>query len=263
MPELPEVENYRKYLEGTSLHRPIAKVWIDDPKLIKPNKKKFTELVKNTSMVSTDRVGKYLFVNLDNGGCIVMHFGLTGNLSFFHDKVDMPKYTRVLFEFAGGSYLSYICKRKFGWVAFEDNMKAFLDNNRLGVDATKLRFDQFYNSIVERKAPVKTLLLDQSIAAGVGNWIADEILYQSKIHPETKTIFLNKKEIRVIYDKLKKILKVALKAEANFDKFPKYFLIHNRHKKGKCYHTGKSIERIVVGGRGTFISPALQKLKKK
>ena len=261
MPELPEVENYRKYLEGTSLQRKITGIWIDDPKLTKPNSRVFTTNLKQNVMVSTERIGKYLFVNLKKGGCMIMHFGLTGNLSFFNDREDMPKCTRVLFEFADGSFLSYICKRKFGWVAFEKDMKKYLQQSRLGTDATKLEFDEFYNKIGNRNAPVKTLLLDQSVAAGVGNWIADEILYQSKIHPETKTINLEKKEVKVIYQKLKKIIQVALKAEADFNKFPKYFLIHNREVGGKCYHTGKSIIRIVVGGRGTFISPALQKKK--
>jgi formamidopyrimidine-DNA glycosylase len=258
MPELPEVENYRKYLEGTSLGKTIGELWIDDARLTKPGKKIFSNRLKKNRFTSVSRIGKYLFVNLADGGCMVMHFGLTGNLSFFNNRVDQPKYTRVLFQFTDGSYLAYICKRKFGWLSYEKNLEQYLANSRLGIDATQLTFKDFFEKIGGRNAPVKSLLLDQSIAAGVGNWIADEILYQSKIHPETKTKSLERKEIRTLFNKLKRIIEISLKTEANYDKFPKHFLIHNREPGGKCYYTGKPLIRIVVGGRGSFISPTIQ-----
>ena len=129
----------------------------------------------------------------------------------------------------------------------------------LGVDAGEITWEEFYSKISKKKTVIKSTLLDQKVTAGIGNWIADEILYQSKIHPETRVNELEEAQIKEIFDKMKRVIKTALKHEADFSKFPKDFLIHNRNEKGKCFHTGQDIIRIVVGGRGTFYSPAWQK----
>jgi len=258
MPELPEVENYRKYLQGTSLDQKIIKVEVDDPKLTKPDLESILDL-KGLSFIDTNRIGKYLFLKLSNNEFLLMHFGLTGSVSYFRDIEDTPKYTRVLFHFNNSFKLSYICKRKFGWVERVEDVVAYQEKSGLGQDAVTIDWDAFYSKIHKKRTMIKSTLLDQKITAGIGNWIADEILYQSKIHPETRVNDLKESQIREIFDKMKRVINTALKHEADFEKFPNDFMIHNRKEGGKCYHTGKDIVRIVVGGRGTFYSPEWQK----
>jgi formamidopyrimidine-DNA glycosylase len=101
--------------------------------------------------------------------------------------------------------------------------------------------------------------MEQKEFAGVGNWIADEVLYQAAIHPETPINQLSEGDLINIFEKLQYVLKTAIEHEAVYDNFPEHFLIHHRQEGGICFYTGDNIERIVVGGRGTFISAARQK----
>lgn len=135
MPELPEVENYRKFLEGTALHKKIIKVWVDDGKLTKPNEKTVKNRLKGNRFTGTKRIGKYLFVKLENNEFLIMHFGLTGNLGYYKDEEDKPRFTRVTFHLENGFFLAFICMRKFGWIRYEKDLEKYLSESRLGKDA--------------------------------------------------------------------------------------------------------------------------------
>jgi len=172
MPELPEVETYKKYLEGTSIGHKVLKIEIDDPKLVKPSVSEFQQKVMNQELISTDRIGKYLFINLSNGKVIVMHFGLTGKVEYFKDLEDIPKYTRVLFFFENDFKLSYICKRKFGWVEIADGVLEYKQRIKLGDDALVISYQNFYDKMHKKRTLLKPTLLDQKVTAGIGNWVA-------------------------------------------------------------------------------------------
>ena len=101
--------------------------------------------------------------------------------------------------------------------------------------------------------------MDQSIAAGIGNWMADEILYQSKLHPARRVNDLSKEEIRTIFDRMKGVIELAIGKEAVYSLFPKDYFIHIRKNGAKCHHTGSEIEKLTVGGRSSYYSPDWQK----
>ena len=257
MPELPEVEGFRKYFEGTSLNQEITKIEIDDPKLVKIPAEEFRESIIGNSFASTDRIGKYFFAHLSNGNTTVFHFGLTGKFYYFSNE-DPPRFTRVLFHFADGFKLAFINMRKFGWVDLITDIAEYQKKKGLGTDAQQITFDEFREKFQKRKSFIKPKLMDQKIMAGVGNWIADEILYQSRLHPESLIQNLDEQDFRNIYEKMQHILNVAVKEESNYESFPEYFFIHNRKDDGICHHTGEPVERIEVGGRGTYFSPKHQ-----
>jgi formamidopyrimidine-DNA glycosylase len=94
-------------------------------------------------------------------------------------------------------------------------------------------FDNFKKRVLCRAVPVKALLLDQSFSAGVGNWVADEILYQAMIHPAQYTNTLTDEEVRSLYDKMKYVCETAVQAEADEEKFPDDWLMKHRWNKGK------------------------------
>lgn len=259
MPELPEVEVYKQYFDGTSLGHKIVSIEIDDPRLVKHPNDEFINSLVGSSFFRSHRIGKFFFAEIDTGKVAVFHFGLTGNFYYFNDSEDTPRFTRVLFHFDNGFRLAFVNMRKFGWVDLIDDIEVYRKKRGLGPDAQKISFEEFYKKFRKRKSVIKPKLLDQKLMAGIGNWIADEILYQSQLHPESLIENLSDGDIRNIYNKMQHILKVAVQEDANYERFPDYFFIHIRKMpEAKCFHTGAPIEKIEVGGRGTYFSPAHQ-----
>ncbi len=259
MPELPEVEVYKQYFDGTSLGHKIVDIDIDDPKLVKQVDGVFRNALVSNSFTKSERIGKFFFAHLSSGKIVVFHFGLTGNFYYFNESEDIPRFTRVLFHFDNGFKLAFVNMRKFGWVDLIEDVEIYRQKRGLGPDAQKISYEDFYEKFRKRKSLIKPKLLDQKLMAGIGNWIADEILYQSQLHPESNIENLSDEEIRLIYDKMQHILEVAVREDANYELFPDYFFIHIRkNAEARCFHTGGPIEKIEVGGRGTYFSPQYQ-----
>lgn len=142
--------------------------------------------------------------------------------------------------------------------------------NKLGFDPVLNlpAADVFNKMVLKRAVPVKALLLDQSFSAGVGNWVADEVLYQSRLHPAQYTNTLNEEELKELYEKLKFVCETAVKAEADETKFPEDWLMKYRWGKGKSKKTkhvlpnGLALQFETVGGRTSAFAPERQKLRK-
>jgi formamidopyrimidine-DNA glycosylase len=118
MPELPDVEVFKQYLDATSLHQKIGKVKIIAPEMLKGGTvNRLKEALEGDAFESSWRHGKYLFVNLRNGPFLVLHFGMTGFLIYFKNRDKEPPHERLLIAFSNGYYLAYDCQRKFGKVA--------------------------------------------------------------------------------------------------------------------------------------------------
>lgn len=260
MPELPEVHGYKVYIESTCLHKKITKFECRDNRLLKKPKSLFEKSLIDKKLTKTRRIGKYLFIETSGEKILVMHFGMTGRPNYYKEVDDHPKFGHIVLTFENGFHFAFENKRKLGWWDLTDSIDDYKIAHKLSDDARDLSFDDFKNSLENRKTQIKKILLDQSVAAGVGNWMADEILYQSKIHPEKKVQDLTSKEIESIFDAMKKVIEVAIKFESHYKDFPKDFLMHFREEGGKCYHTACDIKKIKVGGRTTYFSPEWQSL---
>ena len=113
--------------------------------------------------------------------------------------------------------------------------------------------DQFTEALAGKNKNIKAALLDQSVTAGVGNWIADEILYQAGIFPTTSTKNLSPDQLRAIYEKMKEILQTAIAVEAVRDELPAHYITrYGRKTSIDCPRCKIVIDKIVVGGRGTY-----------
>lgn len=258
MPELPEVENYKRYFEGTSLDQKIVGFDCADDRLLKQPKDRFKNELVGKTFISTKRIGKYFFIETSGESTLVMHFGMTGKLTYYKDAEDRPKFAHIVFEFENGFYLGFENKRKFGWMDLAKSVDSYQEDKKLSDDARELSWNDFNNALKNRKTYIKPVLLDQKVAAGIGNWMADEILYQAKIHPESKLEALQEKHLKYIYNAMKKVIETAIEKEAVYTDFPEDFLMHNRRENGKCFHTGNDIIKTKVGGRATYISPNWQ-----
>lgn len=260
MPELPEVETYRRYFEETSLYQPISDIYVEDTKLLTTDYDTLVHQLKNKQFIGTRRVGKNLFAQLDAPYWLHFHFGMTGDLAYFKDEEDSPRFARIIFRFANGFKLGFLCPRKFERIGIVEDIEAYLSRKKINKDALEITFEELKKSLVKKKALIKSVLLDQSTVAGIGNWIVDEVLFQAKVHPEKISIQLSENEIVMIYQAMLLVIQTAIDAQANYDDFPRNFLIHSRgwgiqndeNLVGKCPECGKKIKITKVGGRTTF-----------
>ncbi|MEL6534719.1 MAG: DNA-formamidopyrimidine glycosylase [Bacteroidota bacterium] len=264
MPELPEVEWYRRYVEGTALHQRITAVQVRDAKPLQQSEEEFQQTLVNHAFVDTERVGKYFFLKLDTGSWMLMHFGMTGEPVYYRDSEDEPRFVRVEFLLENGFKLAFNDARKFGKLELVPDLPAFLKAKKLAEDALKVTKEDFVARLGKKKKAVKSALLDQNLAAGIGNWIADEMTYLAKIHPEVKAHTLTQEQLGALHDALQEVLEVALEYESDYDNFPdkyltKYRWAEDKEVQGQCPCGKTELERIVVGGRGTYFCTLCQK----
>ncbi|SDK77229.1 formamidopyrimidine-DNA glycosylase [Catalinimonas alkaloidigena] len=266
MPELPEVEWLRRYAEETALQLPIEEVLIEpgyEARLAVAPEAMRAALVRQ-AFVATDRIGKYLFLHLDSGTVLMMHFGMTGWLQYYRDEP--PRFARFQLEFENGYRLALTDPRKFARLDLTDSVEGYRQKKKLSHDALTMSADELWENLRRRKTMIKPALLDQRVAAGVGNWIVDEVLFQTHLHPETRVNELDEAQVRDLHQALQRILRVAIEHEADYATFPRGFLIKNRWVKdherdGGAYTCPRCESPILytqVGGRGTYYCPVCQ-----
>ena len=261
MPELPEVATYQKHFTQAALDRHVVSVEVDEPRVVRVSPEALEAGVVGQTFVGTERVGKHLFVELSNATWLTLHFGMTGSLRYFRDRDDAPRFTKVLFGLNDGLWMSFRCPRILGRIGLTSDPEVFRQEKKLGPDALKMTLSDFRQRLSGRKGLIKPLLMNQSFVAGLGNWIVDEMLYQAHIHPETPASRLSDDQVATLYDKMQYILKTAIRHEARYEDFPQDFLVTYRWRDRENHPLrDKNIERIVVGGRGTYYCPDEQQL---
>lgn len=261
MPELPEVATYQKYFHYTALHKKVTGVAVEDERVVLGTTDELRDALVGQQFEDTDRIGKYLFVRLSSGGWMSLHFGMTGRLKYFKDKEDQHRFTKVLFSLDNGYHLAFVCPRILGRVGVTDDPAVYRKEKKLGEDALKISLEEFREQFTGRTGLLKPLLMNQRFVAGLGNWIVDDILYQTGLHPEMPADQLNDEQVKVVYEKMQYIVETAIELEARYHDFPEHFLITHREEGAKSTLYQGEITRMVVGGRGTYICPEGQVLK--
>jgi formamidopyrimidine-DNA glycosylase len=260
MPELPDVETFRRYFNATSLHKEIDDVTVHVPRILyKITASDLQKRLKGDQFRSSERIGKYLFAEL-KASWMVFHFGMTGRFQYFKDPADEPDHTAVLIRFNNSDYLAYIDIRKFGLIALTENIGTFVKEKRLGPDALKIDEKEFRRALAGRKGSAKTILMNQSILSGIGNIYSDEILFQSGIHPERSIDTLDTGEIHQLFVVMQQVLKSAIDAGAETDALPDGYIIPHREKGGICPRCGEPLHTLTVGGRTSYFCPNQQKI---
>ena len=269
MPELPEVEMYRRFLEDTSLHQTITGFDAVDPdRQVTVPLDEFRSTILGRNFTGTHRVGKHLLVLTDTGPVISLHFGMTGSLAYYKFEEEQPRFERAYFQFDNGFKLAFVDSRKFGRIGLAPDVASYIRLKKLGPDALQISADELQQALQNKKGLLKPLLLDQRITAGIGNWIVDDVLFQARLHPERQAGSLTKTEIKNLTKSLHYVLKTAIDHEAEYGNFPVNFLIHARewddspyteaemHK--HCPNCQTGITKSYVGGRATYLCPACQ-----
>jgi len=261
MPELPEVETFKRYLDSTSLMKTIKKVEVRDRRILSCTITALKKTLQGKTFKNSIRHGKNLFVDLDSS-YLMLHFGMTGDLEAFENKDDEPRYSKVLFEFTDGTFLSYVSMRMFGRVGVVDDMDEYLTEKKLGPDALKMNYTEFKEALNKRSAIAKSALLNQEIFAGIGNIYSDEILFRTRIHPKTKINLLEEEQLKALFKNIKDVLEYGIEHEGELSEYSQDFLIPHRDKEERCPKCGTEIERYEISGRHGFFCPLCQKIAK-
>jgi len=272
MPELPDVETMRRYLQSTALHQEMADVEVHATTVLPSEEgidqtrvRELQDGLTGRSFASTRRHGKWMFValNEDSDEFLVLHFGMTGGLKYFKDAEEELEYDRVLFRFTNGYQLAYLSMRKLGEVALIDDVERFVDEKGLGPDVLDSNFDlaAFKEVVAGRRAMVKSVLMDQDTMAGIGNVYSDEILFHAGVHPRTKFNHLEEDTLEELFHTMKDVLQKAIEYQAQPERFPESFMTPHRHRGGVCPMCGAELERVQIGSRHAYYCPNRQQKK--
>jgi len=266
MPELPDVEIFRQYVNSTALHKKIDQVDLQSRDMLEgvsPSQIKRT--LNGERLVSTDRHGKHLFIKTSGGSWLMLHFGMTGFVKYFKNPEKSPAHNRLRLRFSNGYHLAYDCQRKLGEIALTDNPALFVEANDLGPDALDPGFDlgRFRETFQTRRASVKSALMNQKYIAGIGNIYSDEILFQAGVHPGTLCNQLDEDETKTLHSKMHHVLSAAIKTRAEPSRLPSSFIIPHRRGDGICPKCKGRIEKTIIGGRASYYCPQCQQSKEK
>lgn len=261
MPELPEVEAFKRYIEETSLNQEISGVTLyQDWMLVNTTKAKLVKSLKGSKLKSVIRHGKFLFVKISSGSHLLMHFGMTGDLEYVDQDGDEPKFTVLLLEFKKSGMLAFTDRRLIGRLGIVDDVNKFIRNKGYGPDAMEITKEEFLDRLSGRRMNIKSALMNQKLLAGVGNEYSDEILFQVGLHPESRADKLDKKMLANIYKQMKAVLTKAVNVNADRDRLSRYFFLDNRQAGLECPRCGGKTSFKKVGGRSAYFCESCQEL---
>lgn len=279
MPELPEVEAARRVAERVARGRRITGVWVGDDPIVfeRVPAARWRRALLGRRVGAVRRHGKHLWLELDQRPWPCVHFGMAGGLHAPRARAVRlvssgqrdpgaawpPRFTKLRLTFDDGGELAMSDGRRLGRIRLRQDPRAEPPISRLGFDALLAVPPpaRFFALLTERAAPVKALLLDQSFAAGVGNWIADEVLYQARIAPRRRAPSLSREEARRLRTALGSVITTAVAVGADSDRFPRAWLFHDRWGRDANATTarGEKICHDTIGGRTTAWVPAVQR----
>ncbi|KAL4525501.1 hypothetical protein Ndes2437A_g03957 [Nannochloris sp. 'desiccata'] len=176
-----------------------------------------------------------------------------------------PKFLRLELHFDDGTQWAFCDSRRFARIRLVSNPLQSAPLKDLGWDPLLSwpSLSEFSDALMKQRRTIKALLLDQSFSAGVGNWVADEVLYQSRVHPEQPANSLTREQAVELHKQVQEVCRRASDVDADSTRMPNSWLFHHRWGKGaaiKAKIDGHAIEHITVGGRTSAYVPALQKL---
>jgi formamidopyrimidine-DNA glycosylase len=263
MPELPEVEAVRSFAERSCSGRVVLSVDVlDDGILEGCSAKELDSFCRNQTMLAVRRHGKQMFLELDQG-FVTVHLGMTGDLIFKERKERPGKHDRVLFDFKDGSQMTYQDMRKFGAIGCTSSIDEFLKRKMLGPDALEVGKLELASRLGGHDRAIKTVLLDQRVMAGIGNLYADEVLFQSRIHPLRLASGLSVKETGAVFRNVRKVLLASIRVASDFDRLPKGFMLPVRSLGHECPRGNGALRSLKVNGRTTYFCPRCQSIKNK
>lgn len=278
MPELPEVEFGRKTAERVAVGRRIEKVRCDDDRIVfdAVAPRTVSRSLRGRTVRAVRRHGKHLWFELDERPWPLFHFGMTGafrvrgeaaleleSSARVPDTTWPPRFTKIHVWFDDGGELAMTNARRLGRIRLREDPLGEPPLSELGFDPlTEMPSRREFDRLLEPRgrAVVKGVLLDQGFAAGVGNWIADEVLFQAGIDPRRRVGSLDAAERGRLRTTLRSIVRRAVAVDADKSRFPRTWLFHARWGKDReaSLADGTPVRHLTVAGRTTAWVPSRQ-----
>ena len=278
MPELPEVETIRRELDREVVGRKIKAVEVSGSRSIRRHKgpAKFRGLLEGRSIQSVTRRGKYLLIKMSDGGVLVVHLGMSGQLLRVKSaKEPKAKHTHVIITFTQGGQLRFVDPRTFGEMFVTEPQeleKELPELAHLGFDPVEqvMSWTDFGVKLHSKDMKLKSLLMDQQFVAGIGNIYSDEILFAAGLRHDRNSQSLTSQEIRRLYRAMVETLQDAIKhrgsslADEQYkDLFGEVGDFQSLHKvydrEGEsCRRCRNPIVRVKVNGRSAFFCEQCQ-----
>lgn len=267
MPELPEVETVVRTLEHQIAGRKITGVKVRYDKIIDGNAREFERKLKGETFRKFERRGKYLIFRMDHV-TLLSHLRMEGKYYIQDPEDALTRHMHVLFDLDNGRQLRYNDTRKFGRMKILPPDYDFTHFNELGPEPLSPEFNAEYIHayLKGKKAPLKSVLLDQSFTAGIGNIYADEILAACGLRPGRSCARITRRDEENIAANTKKILKAAIKAGGTtIRSYTSSLGVTGRfqtsctvHMQKICPRCGSAIQVKYIGGRSSYYCPHCQ-----
>jgi formamidopyrimidine-DNA glycosylase len=273
VPELPEVETVRRRLAPVLEGRVFERVEITDSRLTRPlDPLEVAGELEGERVALVDRRGKYLIVRFESGRALLVHLRMTGSFLHSADGLADDAHRRAVVRLDDGSDVAYRDVRRFGtWLLLEpEEVEAYVDA-RVGREplAAAYRAKHLAEKLHGRRAPVKAAILDQRTVAGVGNIYADEALWRARIHPLTPAAALGPEEVKALYRGVRESLRAGIRRQGSTLRDYRLpngeeggaqheFKVYGRGGE-PCDRCGTPIDKIRVGGRGTWYCSSCQR----
>lgn len=274
MPELPEVETIRNELSPHVTGHVIKGIELFWERAVSyPSAAEFKQKIAGQKILKLGRRGKYLIFQLASGQSLIVHLRMTGSLLVKPANEAPDKYVRSIIRLDNGQALQMRDPRKMGRLWLVDDITRVV--GALGPEPLEPGFtlDVFEALLKRHGAPVKAVLIDQNIIAGVGNMYADEALYRARVHPLRLADQLSHAEMEKLFTAIREILLAAIENKgASVENYYRpdgklgtahyHFQVAHRLGGKECPVCGGPVERIEVRNRGTYFCPKCQKLPK-
>jgi formamidopyrimidine-DNA glycosylase len=250
LPELPEAERARLAIERGALGRRITAVDDTDTYVCRPHAPgEIAAALTGRELVSAHRRGKTLWTETGDGPTLGLHLGMAGHISIDEPPIDRP-WDRFVLEFEDGGRLALRDRRRLGRAVLEPDL------SNLGPDAAEVGRAMFRDRVGRGDVGIKPRLMDQSVVAGLGNLLVDEILWRARLHPLRPAGSLSDDEL----DALRRQARFAVRSAIRKGGAHTGDLIAHRERGGRCPRCGAELSRGTIGGRTTYWCPVEQTL---
>ncbi len=258
MPELADVEHFKRFFSQHGAGKRVTGVWVDPTILRNGTAEALESSLQDRRLDEPERLGKWLICPTD-GPIVLLHFGMTGDLIWSEQEPARHRHDRLIVEFAEGGELRYRNMRKLGgvWLVHDQDEQAGL-LRALGPDALSVSRDEILTRLGRRRGGLKAALMGQTFLAGIGNILADEILWQARLHPRVQIEDMSEPERRSLHTTMRRVLRQAVEG---YDYVPRRrsWLSHVRGMPdAACPRCRTRLERTLAGGRTTYLCPSCQ-----
>ncbi len=253
MPELPDVEHFRRYWAAHAAGQRVADVIVTDTGILRDTTTEdLRDALAGERFLDPERHGKWLLART-TGPTLAIHFGMTGDLEWAGSPAGRHRHDRVIFVTEGGE-MRYRNMRKFGgvWLATDPDATAVVSPGR---DALALSPAELRRLLASRRGAVKAALMDQRFLAGVGNLMADEILWQARLHPARRFDSLSDAERTVLARSIRSVLREAVERYGMVERGRSWLLSVRGEPGATCPRCGTPLGRTVAAGRTTWYCP--------